>query len=166
MKAISIILVLFLCTWAYGQKVSHIKMQSTTKPIIKTEINGKTAYFLIDTGSSMTIINSSKLEKYDLETLKFTSRRKAVGFNGNREWMLKVTNAEMRLDGQFSYDDFYSMNLDLIAQSILKETNIKITGIIGTDLLRKHHCIINYNQRRLTIADRKSFKKFVTLSYE
>jgi len=166
MKAIAIIIALTAGFSSLGQKISNIRMRSISKPIVRAEINGKKAFFLIDTGSSVSLINSSELKHFDLRAANLNDRRKAVGFNGDKEWMKKVVNAELILGEHFTYRDFYSMDLDVIVSSIQKETNMRISGIIGTDFLKRHRSIIDYNKRYLTLADRKSYKTLVSLSNE
>lgn len=161
-KAIIIPLSLLICTLSFGQKISIIKMKSYSKPIIKAEINGRKAFFLIDTGSSISLVNTSEMSRYQLTAAKSRERRMAIGFNGDSEYLHIITNANFILDSYFEYTRFYSMNLDKIVDSIFAETNIRIAGIVGADFLKKHHCVIDYGIRAMTITDEKINKRYLT----
>lgn len=166
MKALTTILVMGICLNTMGQKMSSIKLRSYSKPIVKAEINGKKAYFLIDTGSSISIINASELGKFDIKELSKMDRKKAVGFNGDREWIQLVTNAKTTFGDLFEYRKFYSMNLDHIVKSIYAETQIRIVGIIGADFLQRHNCVIDYGKNNLIMLDKRSYKKFIASNFE
>lgn len=129
-------------------------MRSSKKPIVRAEINGKKGYFLVDTGSDISIINTNDLEKYKLEAYASTTDgRRAMGFNGETSVVKKVKNITVVLGEKLEYGKFYSLNLDRIIKGIEAKTTYKISGIIGTDLLMKYNCIIDYNQGNLTFVD-------------
>ena len=133
-------------------KMNSLKIHNLSKLIVKASVNGKNGFFLIDTGSSISLINSSQLKRYKLEENPF-DHRKAIGVNGSRVLIRKVSNSNVVLGESFSHDNFYSMDLSRISASILAETGIKIVGIIGADLLIKYNGVIDYNQRYLTLAE-------------
>lgn len=146
-----------------AQEIVHIKMRSISKPIIQAEINGKKGYFLVDTGADISVINSSELERYQLDAVKtYGSHKRAIAYNGNQSNALKVNNANVVIGDQLDHSDFYSLNLDEIAKTIEAKTHLKIVGIIGADLLLKYHCVIDYNQRNVSFVDSKSSKRIVS----
>ncbi|MBX2842122.1 MAG: aspartyl protease family protein [Flammeovirgaceae bacterium] len=52
------------------------------KPIIKGKINGQNAYFLIDTGADITLLDSKDAKKFQYR-LSFPNNHKSiVGFSG------------------------------------------------------------------------------------
>lgn len=149
-----------------AQEIINIKMRSLSKPIIKAEINGKKGLFLVDTGSSISIINASSLNYYHLKEVGANEQhRKAVGFSGNRAFIKRIKNVRVILEGEFDHTEFYSIKLDPIVESIEMETNLRITGIIGTDLLRKYDGIINYKKRNITLINNKIKKNFIKKAY-
>ena len=79
--------------------------------------------------------------------------QRAIGFGGNTATAMKVKNAEVVLGDQFDHQTFYSLDLDAISKGIEAKTSYKISGIIGTDLLKKYNCVIDYNQRQLVLVD-------------
>ena len=49
--------------------------QSSSRPIIKGKVGNKDAYFLLDTGTNLALIDSTQTDKYNLE--------KGIEFSGN-----------------------------------------------------------------------------------
>ena len=141
-----------------AQEVGYIKMKSFKKPIVQGEINGKKGYFLVDTGADISVINSTELKRYGLTEKKTYGNRRAMGFNGAEESVMKVHNIDVMFDDQFDHNTFYSLNLETIVRSINAKTNLKISGILGSDWLMKYNCIIDYNQRRIILVDSHSKK--------
>lgn len=136
-------------------------MKSHKKPIIQAEINGKKGYFLVDTGSEISVINSSDLKKYKLEVNKiYGDHKRAIGFNGETTAVMKIKNADVIFGEQYDHADFYSLNISVLVRSIEAKTNIKISGIMGTDLLTKYNCVIDYNQRHIILVDSRTKRKF------
>ncbi len=136
-------------------------MKSHKKPIIQADINGKKGYFLVDTGSEISVINSSDLKKYKLEANKtYGDHKRAIGFNGETTAVMKIKNADVIFGEQYDHDDFYSLNISELVRSIEAKTNIKISGIMGTDLLTKYNCVIDYNQRHIILVDSRTKRKF------
>ena len=45
---------------------SRIKSKSEKRLIIEGKVNGKTAYFLVDTGASLALMDYGQRKKYDL----------------------------------------------------------------------------------------------------
>lgn len=160
MKA-SLLLSLLLCSlFTFGQDVEHIKMVSYNKPIVKVELNGKKAYFLLDTGSDISIINSKDLKKYDLEEMKvYTEGARAISFNGNISSVMKVKSALVSLADNFDHTSFFSMDLSSLSDVIESKTSVRISGILGADLLLKYHCIIDYSQRQITMVNGRTKRR-------
>ena len=164
MKTLSTtLLILLLSTVCLAQEVGYIKMRSYKKPIVQAEINGKKGYFLVDTGADISIINSTDLKKYKLiQSKTYGSNKRAIGFNGDQETVMRVKNVDVQFNNQFNHKTFYSMNIGLIVRTIEAKTGLKISGILGSDWLMKYHCIIDYNQRRIVLVNGRSKKLVAT----
>ncbi len=162
MKALTTTLLLvFFSITLFGQEVGYVKMKSYKKPIIQAEINGKKGYFLIDTGSDISVINSSDLKKYNLEASKiYGDHRRAIGFNGETTAVMKVKNADVVFGEQYEHKEFYCLNMVDLVKTVEAKTNLKISGILGADLLTKYNCVIDYNQRQLILVDSRTKRKF------
>ncbi|MFK7954423.1 MAG: aspartyl protease family protein [Ekhidna sp.] len=163
MKALLTLPLLFISLITISQDVEHIRMVAIDKPIVKVDINGKKAFFLVDTGADISVINSGSIEKYDLEESKiYSNSARAISFNGNTSSVMRVKNAQLTLAENFDHQDFFSMDLSRLIEVIKAKTTIRITGILGADLLLKYHCIIDYNQRQITMVNGRSKRRLAS----
>ena len=160
MKAILISITLTFSFLLHAQHAEHVRIVSLkNKPIVQAKINGKKAYFLIDTGSDISIINASQLERFELTDQKiYHNSRTALGFNGGKAEIKRVKGAQLALTEYATHEMFYSLNLDCLVNSIKRKTNLRIVGIIGADVLIKYHCVIDYEKQQLTILSQRSNK--------
>lgn len=161
MKTVVTLAALFFSISLTAQFSENIRIKSlSSKPIVQVEINGKKGYFIVDTGSDISIINTTQLRRYDLESKKvYNTDRRAIGINGRTEGVMKIDKVKVDLSESFAHDTFYSLNIDRIATSIEAKTNYRIVGIIGADVLIKYNCIIDYNQRHITLISNRSSKR-------
>jgi hypothetical protein len=160
MKATVNLLTLLFFFQLGAQQVEHVRIKSLrNKPIIQAEINGKKGYFLVDTGSDISIINSSQLKRYKLEAHPvYGNSNKAVGMSGQTICPKKVRNINVVFAEDFNHRNFLTLNIDGVVKSIEAKTSYRIDGIIGADVLLKYHCIIDYNQRLITMVSAVSRK--------
>lgn len=104
-------------------------------PIVKGTINGVTAYFIVDTGSTITVLNERLQHDYGFLVTKnrFWNRRLIIGMGG-RCYLKQVDDVTIGLGRM--HLEFVNKAADL---SLLSEQfasyGITIAGIIGTDLL-------------------------------
>jgi len=104
-------------------------------PIVKGTINGLTAHFLVDTGSTITVLNEALKEQYGFFTLKnrFWNKRCIIGMGG-RCFLKEARDVTIGLGGM--HLEFVNKTADLTLLSDQFATHgITIAGIIGTDLL-------------------------------
>lgn len=121
--------------------VSHI-------PVVEGKINGKRAYFIIDTGASCSIVDETVSKRY--------------GFN----LILKVEDNVFGLGGQaklgqakdciveigplrFTNTIFRSKPLDYLTSVIRNEQSVDVSGIIGSDILNRYKLSINYHNNSI-----------------
>ena len=162
MKALSTTLLLvFMSLSLLSQEVGYIKMKSYKKPIVQADVNGKKGYFLVDTGAEISVINTADLQRFKLEAAKiYGDHKRAIGFNGETTSVMRIKNAEVTFGELYDHKDFYSLDLANLILSIEAKTGIRIHGIIGTDVLTKYNCVIDYNQRQIVLVTNKTKRKF------
>ncbi len=139
-----------------GQTVTKIPIKNLQgKPILQARINGKKASFLIDTGSDISVINSTQLRRFDLKDRKvYNVTGGAMGFNGTTTELRKVYGVQVHFTRDLSYGEFYSLNLDRISNQIEAKTHVRIDGIIGADVLSEYDCTIDYGTGHLTMRSK------------
>ena len=103
------------------------KSASDKRLIVECKVNDKSAYFLIDTGASVGLIDYEQRKRYDLKVGRnFNST--LVGAGGemrNVKYCNTFVNVKDKVISQFLLADISN-----VVQSIKKETGIEILGII------------------------------------
>lgn len=105
-----------------------MKSESNLRPIIKGKVGNKDAYFLLDTGASIPLIDASKIKKFGLvKGREFPGT--IVGAGGVVEdvyFCKSLIDIGNRKVGQFVLSD-----ISPVRNSIERETGIEILGIIS-----------------------------------
>ncbi len=116
------------------------------KPIVKATLNGKTAYFLLDTGSDINIVNSLEVEKYGFAVHKvnYSNRESIATVNGIERDFSHAYNIHLIIGGRHISCGFVSMDISSVLKSVRKKTGISIAGIIGSDTMKSYHFVIDY----------------------
>ena len=108
-------------------------LKSYERPIIEVDVNGKEGFMLIDTGSSLNVIDFSQLEDLGIK------RRFKIGdvmciAGGSVLW--QIFQVPTTVKGR-QVNQFISSDLTVIRESILQSTGIKIAGILGTPAIKE-----------------------------
>ncbi|MBX2969811.1 MAG: clan AA aspartic protease [Cyclobacteriaceae bacterium] len=120
-------------------------------PVLKVTINGKTAWMIVDTGASVTVVNAAVANQYGFLVA------------GN----LSASKTEMAsLAGTTDLYATYSCNINIgelaikyapkaqnmisLMSRIKEHDKITIVGILGSDVLSKYKMNINYAAQTIT----------------
>ena len=129
------------------------------KPIIKVELNGKTAYFLVDTGSDMTILHKDEASRFDFHPLLVSSsKQSALGLSGQQQTIHKAKNVNMVIGSMPIKALFKTYDLSGVVSSLRNRVNVKVAGIIGSDVMKRYGFIIDYQHQTIAIKTRKRVK--------
>lgn len=127
-----------------------VPIVSDKRPIIQVEVNKRKCYFLIDTGSSIGILNMT-----DAKLLGFKIGSKlmatAIGATGNEMDLYHVKDIDVNIMGIKMYQ-FVATNIDSIVESIRQATGFAISGIIGTLQINQAELKINLQDRIVTVG--------------
>lgn len=140
-----IILLLIVCANANAQ--NDFLLKSYDRPIIEATINGNDCYLLIDTGSSLNIVDFSQLDDLGIK------RRFKIGdvmciAGGSVLW--QIFQVPTTVKGR-QVNQFISSDLTVIRESILQSTGIKIAGILGTPAIKELGMVIDLRRGIVTI---------------
>lgn len=128
-------------------KVNFISVNKV--PVVKGTLNGKEAFFIVDSGASLSVLDESQSDDYNFSTM--ASDSKAAGYGGVAQFN-EATGVEVTIGGKKFITDFKSQNLSAIVQLIKNEENIEICGIIGSDIMKSYNFIINYSNLSISIS--------------
>lgn len=122
-------------------------LKSYERPIIEANVNGKEVFMLIDTGSSLNVVDFSQLEDLGIK------RRFKIGdvvciAGGSVLW--QIFQVPVNVKGR-TVNQFISSDLTVIRESILQSTGIKIAGILGTPAIKELGMIIDLSRGIVTI---------------
>lgn len=127
-----------------------VKFVTNKRPIIEVTINKKKAYMLIDTGASIGVIDKHQLTYYNIERGKALNTT-IVGVGGNQENIYYIKNCNVDISGIKLYQ-FVTFDISSVRDSIESETDIKISGIIGTTQIKMSEMKIDLDNGYIKIG--------------
>jgi hypothetical protein len=132
------------------QAVSEVKFITIKHiPVIQGRINGKRAYFIIDTGASCSILNQSVADRFGFKYFA-TLEGNVAGFGGSAKvsqaFNCVIEFGPLRIGNVI----FHTRHLDDLAAVIQEQEHIDIAGIIGSDIFRRYKIGINYKTNTIT----------------
>lgn len=109
-------------------------------------VNGKPCLFMIDTGAGATVIDRTKQDRFGLKTSCTSDYAAGIGSVS----ALVGTEATMTINGQtIKVDSLYLMDISFVNAELRKNQGRKVDGLLGSDFLKKHHAIIDYERKKL-----------------
>ncbi|MBN1767860.1 MAG: clan AA aspartic protease [Prolixibacteraceae bacterium] len=113
--------------------------------------NGKSLQWVIDTGASKTVFDANLAEHFDPDELEATEIQSAGIGEGHVETQTGILH-EIYF-GQMSLSDWpvAIINLGHINKIYSQFTDIEIAGLLGSDFLLKHQCIIDFKNLQITL---------------
>lgn len=120
-------------------------------PVIEARLNNRPAWFIVDTGASITLLNATERINFDV-AIHNTSHnlKKLSGFSD----MIDVTLTSIcRIEiGNLviHHKVYISQEMDRLFSMIEKQEGISIAGILGSDILARYLMNVNYGTRTLS----------------
>ncbi|MCI4671315.1 MAG: retropepsin-like domain-containing protein [Bacteroidia bacterium] len=125
------------------------------KPIVKGMINGRKTYFLLDTGADISLLNIEAQQDYGFETQPVIGEHHIQGVEGKRQQVKATKKAEIYLGPQKIKSRILAFNMNHVVEGIYGKTGVKISGIIGSDIMRKYGFVIDYSTNKVLIQKSK-----------
>lgn len=119
-------------------------------PVIQVTLNGKPAYFLIDTGSNDTLLDSTDAKEYGFKLLEYG--RVNVGIGGY-SFSPFVDSATITVGNEILRADYTAQDLSAVFTGYTRMTNRNLVGIIGNDILQNHNVKIDYATLSITFSN-------------
>lgn len=111
------------------------------RPLIPIKVNGKSVYFLIDTGASIALVDIKKQKQLGF-TLGSKLAGTIVGAGGETSEAYHVKKLDVDLNGNKIYQ-FVATDIDNIKASIKNSTGYDIFGIISYKQMKDLNMIID-----------------------
>ena len=148
-----IILSLILCANVNAQ--NDFLLKSYDRPIIEATINGNDCYLLIDTGSSLNIIDFSQLDDLGIKRrFKIGDAMSIAGVSV----LWQIFQVPIIVKNR-TVNQFISSDLTVIRESILQSTGIKVAGIIGTPAIKELSMVIDLRRGIITLSENITISK-------
>ena len=152
MKNLIIFLFLFSCK---GNTVAPVfedgkaKFISVNKiPVIEGKLNGKKAFFVIDTGASISVLDEKQGKEYGFESSALDENTNLSGYGGNT-YMKEAIYENVMVGGVDFNGEYYSQDLSNIVRAIRENEGIKISGIIGCNILKSKKAVIDLEENTI-----------------
>ena len=125
-------------------------------PVIKVRLNDREAWFIVDTGASYSLLNISEMEHFGFSTgIHQKAGRNHVKGLGGKLALYDTFRCEVELGNlAIKYIQWKSGDISELCSTIRQNENIRIAGIIGSDLLLKYGININFEERTLSWKNR------------
>ena len=140
-----ICILLLISSFASAQ--NDFLLKSYDRPILEATVNGQSVYMLIDTGSSLNVLDIEMLDKLGVEK-RFRMNR--VVTLGSEHDMWHIRKAEISVKSR-RVTQFIASDIRVIRESIIQSTGIKISGILGTPSIKELGMIIDLSRGIVTI---------------
>lgn len=124
-----------------------IVIVSEQRLIIPISINGSSEFVLVDTGSTLNIINSDELKR-----LKLNKGFLIGDLNSkySKEALYSLKNCNSFIGGK-NYMQYGTSDISSAVNAIHEETGIEVVGILGTPAIRQLGMIIDLPRGIVTI---------------
>lgn len=127
--------------------------------MIKLYINRKVANVIIDTGASATVFDQKRILKY-ITTSTVTEHDNLSSGLGTNTMKSQFTTLKKVKIGELKIADYKAVLLDLshVNKSYRQVGLMPIDGVLGSDILLKHHAVIDYAKQRLKLKLKRKKK--------
>ena len=126
-----------------------IYFESDKRPIVEVVVNGVRTSMLVDTGSSLNIIDVNQLTDLGVKKrFKMSSANSVFG----KATMWQLLECNVLFNGENVYQ-FAASDLEVIVHSIEHNTGIKIVGILGVPAIKELGLITDIRKGIITIKD-------------
>lgn len=118
-------------------------------PVVQGTINGKEAFFIVDSGASLSVLDDNQANYFEFSTK--SSNIAAAGYGGVASFG-EAYKVNLTIGGKKFDTDFKSQDLSKIVDLIREDEGIEISGIIGSDIMKDYHFIIDYADLTISIS--------------
>lgn len=149
---VTLLFLLFGCAPTSYLTINQLHFQTIARiPVVEGAINGKRAYFIIDTGASVSILNEAEAKHFGFKFRPGTNQS-ISGFNG-RTKINQAFNCIVEVGPvKVSYITFHTKCLKEVADIIWQNEQIEIAGIIGSDIFALYNITINFKNKTISFS--------------
>ena len=118
-------------------------------PVLSVMVEDKKLYFILDTGSTCSVIDSNVVE-YFKDFVTPIGKYFINGIDGTKH-KVEVIVLPFIIEGKMYEQRFCVKSLLEAFNDIEKECGIQVHGLLGTDFLLKNKCIIDFKSMEVKL---------------
>ncbi len=124
--------------------------------LVKAKVNGKAVTMLIDTGASKTVFDKGRILRFAEEETFLTLEKLSTGL-GTTMMETQSTVLKKFQVGELQIANFETIVIDLshVNLTYAKLDLPAIDGVLGSDLMVKHHAVIDYKKKEMRLSWKK-----------
>jgi hypothetical protein len=128
--------------------IPFLKTDKSSLVIVPLSLNGKFSYFLVDCGSELTILEKSQSDLFGF-SIDDDENTENADWSGNSVSVSKAKYATIMIGNIKIWDNIKVANVRNLLGGISARVHANIVGIIGSDILKKNHLMIDYSNMTL-----------------
>lgn len=132
---------LFLETKGYN-KLCY-KQLATKHAVIDVTVNGRKAYFVLDSGASVTVVHRDSIPNFRLLPTEKVDYSNATGVGGSVDAQTYSVESFKVKHLNVEHPSIFGMDLSHVVNALNGYSKQPIEGVIGQDILSKHQAIID-----------------------
>lgn len=118
-------------------------------PVVQGTLNGKKAYFILDSGASISVIDVNQQKDYGF-FIEDTNEQ-AAGYGGNA-YFYSAKGVILNIGGVNFYTDFKAQDLSVIVNVMSTQEGVKVSGIVGADIMKINKFILNFSDNSISLG--------------
>lgn len=126
----------------------HEFVQRDYLPMVEGTLNGKKAYFLLDTGASVSILDLKASSMYGVNDLG-EDDIPISGYGGTSTGVSRLSNVDVKLGNLKSVDKFLGKDIGYLIKTIKNATGYQIVGIIGNNNIAGDNMILDFENNMI-----------------
>lgn len=147
---IVIVIIISLCITQYYLHYKRYKykfsfedtMNKSDLPIVSFTQNNKCFKFLVDSGASISVLNSTSLPNIEYQCIESEEKQEVYGIDGNKR---SVSLVGIRLFSQnHKFVEIFQVCDIPALEHIKKDDGIDVVGILGNSFLKRYSFIIDF----------------------
>jgi len=129
---------------------TYIKLRTmATKHLeIKASINGVKGRFILDTGASSSCVGFEGIEKFNLQVQETDTKAAGAGAV-DMETKVSPKNSIKIKNWKYNAITLVVFDLTHVNTALEQQSELKVDGILGADILEKGKGIIDYKKKRV-----------------
>jgi hypothetical protein len=141
---------------AQEMRLNVQQAQYKDKPVVEMMLNNKKVWVLLDTGSGITILDIKAKNNYGFKTYQ-KDGLEVPGLGSNNNQLHRATGVVLKFGETQLKSVIFAFDLSNIANSIENRTGKRISGIIGTNMMKTYGFVIDLGNN--TVAMHHKIKK-------